>query len=298
MTANAIESTSSTLPTGGPRAEAEAPRRRNPLPKGWWMVIPPLLLVILAVVGKYLVPWDPERVAGPSSTAPNGQYWFGTDSSGLDVFSRVIVATRINLTIALIVSLLATSGGIILGLGIGMNESRRGPVGWTARGLARVIDLIQAVPAVLVGLVVVAFYGASTTSLTLALSVILAPIQLRLVRTEVLRVRGEAYVDAARMAGLSERRLTVRHVLPNSSWAALENTSVIFAVSVILTAALGFIGVGLPPPTPEWGAMLSRGATDAIVGRWWSAAFPTLALAITVASFAGLTRLLFHRRVH
>lgn len=299
MTATATE------PNAGPAAagpaasapEPDQPRHRR-LPSGWWMVIPPLLLILVAIVGKSLVPWDPERVAGPSSTAPNGDYWFGTDSSGLDVFSRVVAATRINLTIALLVSLLATAGGIVLGLAIGMNESRRGPLGWLARGLARVIDLVEAVPAVLIGLVVVAFYGASTTSLTLALAVILSPIQLRLTRTEVLRVRSEAYLDAARLAGLSERRLTRRHVLPNSSWAALENTSVIFAVSVILTAALGFIGVGLPPPTPEWGSMLSRGATDAIVGRWWSAAFPTLALAITVASFAGLARLLFRRGAH
>jgi peptide/nickel transport system permease protein len=228
--------------------------------------------------------------------SPNGKFWFGTDSSGLDVFSRTIAAARVNLEIAIFVTLLATAIGIVLGLGIGWNESHSGPVGWLARGVARIVDLVQAVPAVLVGLVVVTFYGATTFTLTLALSAILAPIQVRLVRTEVLRVRSEPYIDAARMSGLREARITVRHVLPNSSWAALENTSVIFAVSVILTAALGFIGVGLPPPTPEWGSMLSRGASDAIVGRWWSAFFPTLALAITVTSFAGLARLLFRRQ--
>jgi peptide/nickel transport system permease protein len=272
-----------------------APRRRK-LRRGWWMVIPPALIILIAIVSPLLETHDPERVAGNSSTSPNGTFWFGTDSSGLDVYSRTIAATRVNLIIAISVTLLATAVGILIGLGIGWNESRRGPIGWLARGVARVVDLAQAVPAVLTGLVVVTFYGASTLSLTLALAVILAPIQVRLVRTEVLRVRSEPYIDAARMAGLRESRITTRHVLPNSSWAALENTSVIFAVSVILTAALGFIGVGLPPPTPEWGSMLSRGATDAIVGRWWSATFPTIALAITVASFAGLTRLLFHRR--
>jgi peptide/nickel transport system permease protein len=169
---------------------------------------------------------------------------------------------------------------------IGMQESRRDVFGVVARAVARTLDLMQAVPAVVVGLAMVSFYGASKSTLILAISVIVTPIQSRLVRTEVLRVRSEAYLDAARMAGLSEFQLTVRNVLPNSSWPALENASVIFGVAVILTAALGFLGVGLPPPAPEWGSMISRGASDAAVGRWWSFAFPAIALVLTVASAA------------
>jgi peptide/nickel transport system permease protein len=90
--------------------------------------------------------------------------------------------------------------------------------------------------------------------------------------------------------------LTARHILPNSSWAALENCSVVFAISIVLTAALGFIGVGLPPPAPEWGAMLARGATDALTGKWWSAAFPTIALAVTVTAVSLAAKALFGRQ--
>jgi peptide/nickel transport system permease protein len=232
---------------------------------------------------------------GGSSVAPNGEFWFGTDAAGLDVFSRTIVATRMNLLIALAVALLATVIGSAVGLVIGMNESRRGPVGWLARGGARVVDLAEAVPAVLLGLVVIALFGATPVTLAVALAVILSPIQIRLVRTEVLRVRKEAYLDAARIGGATEWALTVRHVLPNSVRPAWENASVVFAVSIIVTAALGFVGVGLPPPTPEWGSMLSAGAQDAVVGRWWAATFPALALAGTVAAFAGGTAALLKR---
>lgn len=249
-------------------------------------VAPLALLVLIAAFGSWIVPHDPEKVVGPPSEAPSGEFWMGTDSSGLDVASRVIAATRVDLLIGLFVTVLATAVGIGLGLLIGMNESSRGPIGVLARGVARGVDLVQAIPAVVIGVVVVAFYGASATTLVVAIAIILMPIQARLVRTEVLRVRSEAYLEAGRVAGLSEFRLTVRHVLPNSSWPALENTAFLFGVAVILTAALGFLGVGLPPPTPEWGSMLATGGSDASVGRWWSALFPTLALGVTVSSVA------------
>ncbi|OLT11915.1 hypothetical protein BJF78_25700 [Pseudonocardia sp. CNS-139] len=112
-----------------------------------------------------------------------------------------------------------------------MNEARRGPVGLVARGLSRVIDLLQAVPAVVVAMVAVSFYGVDMVTLIATMALILAPNQARLVRSEVLRVREEAYLDAGRMSGLREARLTVRHVLPNSSWPALENLPVVFALA-------------------------------------------------------------------
>lgn len=262
------------------------PRRRRNATGGWAKFLPLGVIVLVAILAGDITPFDPERVVGRSAQPPSSEHWFGTDSAGLDVFSRTVAASRNNLVIAMFVTLLATLTGITLGLLIGMNEAARGVRGRIAHGVARFIDLADAVPGVIVGLAAVAFYGATFLTLTLAMSFILVPIQVRLVRTEVLRVRSEAYLDAARMTGLSEFSLTVRHVLPNSSWAALENSSVVFAVSILLTAALGFIGVGLPPPTPEWGSMLSRGASDALVGRWWSAAFPAAALAATVASVA------------
>lgn len=263
-----------------------APARRPADLTGAWRLAPFAVIVLVAVVGPFVVPYDPTRVVGSAGLPPGSEHLFGTDSAGLDVFSRVIAATRLNLVIAGLVTVLTTMIGAFVGILVGMNESRRGPLGWAARGLSRLVDLADAVPAIVLGLVVISFFGASAPTMVVCLAVILSPIQIRLIRTEVLRVRAEAYLDAARIAGVGEVRLTLRHVMPNSVSAAWENTSVVFAVSIIVTAALGFVGVGMPPPTPEWGAMLSRGAPDAVAGRWWSATSPAAALALTVGSFA------------
>lgn len=271
---------------------AIAPSRRRLRAGGY---VPLAVVALVAVVGPLLVPWDPRRVAGPASLSPRAEYLFGTDSSGLDVFSRVVAATATNLLIAVVVTVAATVIGLVVGLLLGSNEASRGPRGAVGRAGARVIDLVEAVPGIIIGLVAVSFYGPTITTLVVVMSLLLAPIQIRLVRTEVLRTRGDAYIDAARMAGRSERDIMFRHVLPNSSWAALENASVVFAVSIILTAGLGFIGVGLPLPEPEWGSMLSRGVSDALVGRWWSALFPAAALAVTVWAVSLASRTAFGR---
>jgi peptide/nickel transport system permease protein len=264
--------------------------------RSWAPVYPVVAVFIIAIIGPWIVPLSPTSVAGPPNLHPGGAFYFGTDSTGLDVFSRTIAAFRNDIVIATLTSLIATTAGILLGLLIGMNESRRGLLGWGARFLVRVLDLVQAVPAVVIALALVAVVGTSVVSLTVALAIILAPNQARMVRTEVLKVRSDAYIDAARMAGEREFALTLRHVLPNASWPALENASLVFGAAILITATLGFLGVGLHPPTPEWGAMISTGASDAAVGRWWSFVFPAVALLIAVGSFALAGHRIFGRR--
>jgi peptide/nickel transport system permease protein len=262
----------------------------------WAPVYPMAAVLVVAVIGPWIVPLSPTAVAGSPNLPPGGAFHFGTDSTGLDVFSRTIAAFRNDIVIATLTSLISTTTGILVGLLIGMNESRRGLLGWVARFLARVLDLIQAVPAVVIALALVAVVGTSVFSLTIALAIILTPNQARMVRTEVLKVRTDAYVDAARMAGESEFALTMRHVLPNASWPALENSSLVFGAAILIAATLGFLGVGLQPPTPEWGSMISTGASDAAVGRWWSFVFPAIALVIAVGSFALAGQRVFGRR--
>ncbi|MCR1785845.1 ABC transporter permease [Nocardioides carbamazepini] len=240
------------------------------------------LVLLVAAFAPLLAPYDARKIAGPPLMKPSGEHWFGTDSNGLDVFSQTVMATRLDVLIAVTTVLAATALGMAAGLAIGMNESGRGGIGVLARAGARAADFVQAVPAVLVGLVAVGLYGSTPVTITVAIVIILMPMQARLVRTEVLQVRGEAYLDAARMAGTSELRLTVRHVLPNVARPAVLYMSVLFGVSIMLTAALGFLGVGVAAPTPEWGAMISRGATDASLGHWWPALFPLTVLILTV----------------
>lgn len=258
--------------------------------------LPAAVIVLVAIVGPWVVPFSATDVVAPTNLSPNGTHLMGTDSSGLDVFSRVLAATRNDILIALATALISTAAGIAAGLLIGMNESRGGAIGFVARGLSRGLDLLQAIPAVVIALALVAFFGNSILSMTITLAIILGPNQARLVRTEVLKVRTEAYLDAARMAGEREFALTVRHVLPNASWPALENASLVFGAAILLTATLGFLGIGLEPPTPEWGSMISTGASDAAVGRWWSALFPAVAIVIAVGAFAIAGQRAFGRR--
>lgn len=257
--------------------------------------VPFLVLVLIAVVGPLIVPFDPERVAGKAGLAPNGQHYFGTDATGLDVFSRTVAAVRIDLFMAFSVTVFATVSGLIIGLIIGMNEASSGLPGLLGRGATRVVDLSDAIPALIVGIVVVGLFGPSILSLSVALGLILMPNQVRLTRAEVLKVRGDAYLDAARMSGQRPAQIMFRHVLPNSCRPAIENSSLIFGVSIIVAASLGFLGIGLAPPTPEWGAMVSSGMSDVMLGTWWTTLFPAVALCLAVACAAmatgALTRL-------
>lgn len=272
-----------------------AAERRRPRRPSFAAVtlVPAGVILLLAVIGPYIVPYTPIEVVARPDLLPGAAHWFGTDSVGMDVFSRTIAATRNNLLIALGTTLVSTTVGVLVGLAVGMNESRRGALGVLCRGVTRALDLAQAVPAIVIGLVLLALFGRSIPSLVFALSVVLTPNQARLVRTEVLRVRGEAYLDAARVSGDPELRLVLRHVLPNSAWPALENASLVFGSAIVLTAGLGFLGVGLPAPTPEWGSMIALGAPPAASGRWWSAFFPAVALAASVFAVSGLGDRLF-----
>lgn len=287
------------MTTTAPERTRPAPRdalvgRRSRRPRlgvlTWLALVSAGVIVLLALIGPYIGPYDPTDIVGRPSQPPSAQFWAGTDQTGMDVFSRTMAGTRIDVIIALASTAVATTVGVALGLIIGMNEAGRSLVGFLARGCSRFLDLMEAVPVVIISLVIVSFFGINTMTMIVALSIILMPIQARLVRTEVLRVRSEAYLDAARQAGLTEREIIVRHVLPNSTRPALQNTSVVFGITIVLTAALGFLGVGLAPPTPEWGSMITRGAGDAAVGKLWAAGVPSIALCITVATVSILAR--------
>ena len=282
---------------GGELVKSRLPGFSPSTPSGKLLRLAPIaFIVLLALLSPWLTPYNPLRVVGLPSEPPGAAHWFGTDPSGLDVFSQLVAGARNDVIIALLMVLVASGIGVPFGLALGMNEAAGGSRGFLARSMSRCFDFIQSLPSIVVCLVAVSFFGAGVTTLVVSVGLVLSPLQMRLVRTEVMRVRSEAYLDAARIAGLSELRLTIRHVLPNSCWPALENTTVLFGVGIIIMAALGFLGVGLPPPTPEWGAMISRGVADASVGRWWSAGFPTFALILTVGSVVMASVVLFPKR--
>ncbi|MEO9329447.1 ABC transporter permease [Gordonia aurantiaca] len=259
-------------------------------------LIPFGLLLLLAIVGPVVAPEPATEVVGTPSTAPSGDHWFGTDSNGFDVFSRTLTAFRLDILIAIAVTLLATAVGMAIGAVAGMYGSKGGLLGLIAGALGRTIDLVQALPVMIGGLVIVSFFGRNEVVVAIALALVLMPFQGRLMRTEVLATRNDGYVTAARMSGESEMRILLRHVIPNSCAPVLENASAIFGMAIIFCAGLGFLGVGIPLPTAEWGNMLADGAADAAVGRWWPALFPVLALAYSVWAASWVTTFISRRR--
>lgn len=249
-------------------------------------------LLFFVLFGGVIAPHDPEKVIASALQPPSGDYWFGTDATGMDVFSRTIAGAQIDIALALAVTLVSTVGGVLLGLLIGSSEARPGMVGLAGRGVSRFLDLTDAIPPLVIGVVVVGLMGATLTSLSAALAFIMMPVQARLTRSEVLKVRTDAYVEAGLVGGLRPMQVTMRHVLPNSVRPAIENCSTVFGYSVIVLASLGFLGVGLNPPTPEWGSMIASGVSGVMLGSWWPTFFPALALMSAVIAAGSVTGLL------
>ncbi|GAA2238525.1 ABC transporter permease [Herbiconiux moechotypicola] len=247
---------------------------------GW--LVPAAIVLVLTLWPNDWLPFPPTASVGAAGSAPDGVHWFGTDSAGMDVFSRTIASFRIDVLLGILVAVLTTVISGAVGVLVGFFEGERSVTGTITRLIGRGLDLFQAIPIMAAALVAVVAFGLSIPSLVISLAVVLSPAQIRLVRTEVLRVRELGYIDAATIAGYGRFRIAVSRVLPNSVWPLVENLPLIFATSIMILAALGFLGVGLQPPTPEWGAMIAGGSSDAAVGRWWTALFPSAALIGTV----------------
>jgi peptide/nickel transport system permease protein len=253
--------------------------KRRPL--FFFGVIVVVLSVVLAAVGPLVGPWDPNE-ANPIdfSQPPSARHLFGTDPSGMDVFSRVLAAPRTDVTIGLVVAVSSSAVGIMLGLLAGFYGGRGSEV------LMRISDVVQSFPSFVLAMIMVALAGRQTTNIMLTLTVLYTPIFIRLTRSEVLSLKERRFVEAARAIGNSELAIAVRHVLPNALGPALAQLSVTVGWGILLTAGLSFVGAGVRPPTAEWGAMIAAGATQIILGEWWPSVFPGIAISITVFGYA------------
>jgi peptide/nickel transport system permease protein len=259
-------------------------RRRRSFALGYIIVG---LVVLMAVFAPLIAPFNPIK-ADPAVylRPPSWPYIMGTDATGMDVFSRVVYAPRIDLTIALAGTLVSALIGIALGAIAGYYEALRG---WGSVGssfVMRTADVIQAFPVFVFAIAVVAVLGQSLQSIVLAIAFVNAPIYLRLMRSQVLSVRRLRYVEAAYVAGTPDLAILRRHVIPNAIAPVLAQLSVNIGWAILLTAALSFIGAGVEAPTPEWGSMIAMGFQNIVTGHWWPSIFPGLALAITVFGFA------------
>ena len=239
-----------------------------------------MLIVIAAAIGPYIVPYDPlASDTDAALKAPSLAHWFGTDQLGRDVFSRVIVATRLDFLIAAFSVALVFLVGGLAGIAAGFFG------GWTDRIVSRLADTIMAFPLFVLAMGIVAALGNSVENIVLATAIVNFPLYARVARAEA-NVRREAgFVQAARLSGNGEARILLAHIMPNVMPIMIVQMSLTMGYAILNAAGLSFIGLGVRPPTPEWGILVAEGSAFMVSGEWWIAFFPGLALMIAVFCF-------------
>ncbi|MGD9836993.1 MAG: ABC transporter permease [Afipia sp.] len=237
-------------------------------------------IIFAAVFGPWIVPYDP--LASDTAQAlkpPSAAHWFGTDQLGRDILSRVVVATRLDFFIAAASVVLVFFMGGIAGIAAGYFG------GWTDRIVGRISDTIMAFPLFVLAMGIVAALGNTVQNIIIATAIVNFPLYVRVARAEA-NVRREAgFVQAARLSGNGEYRILLGHILPNIMPIMIVQMSLTMGYAILNAAGLSFIGLGVRPPTPEWGIMVAEGATFMVSGEWWIAFFPGLALMIAVFCF-------------
>lgn len=238
------------------------------------------LFVLLALIGPWVVPFDPLATnVGPTMQPPSARHWFGTDALGRDILSRVVVATRIDFLIALSAVGASFAVGGLLGACAGYFG------GWLERIVMRGCDMVMSFPLFVLAMGIVAAMGNSVANIILATAVVNLPFYIRVARTEV-NVRREAgFVEAARLAGNGDARILLMHLVPNAMPPMMVQVSLNMGWAILNAAGLSFIGLGVSPPAAEWGIMVAEGATYIISGEWWVALFPGAVLMLAVFTF-------------
>jgi peptide/nickel transport system permease protein len=226
---------------------------------------------LVVVFAPLIAPYDPlEQALSARLEPPSAKHLFGTDELGRDIFSRVVYGAQISLPISFAVVLVSVAIGSVLGAVSGFAG------GLVGGAIMRVADVTLAFPSIVLALAISAFLGPSLTNAAIAACIVLWPSYARLMRGQVMVIRSYDYVTAARSVGARERGILIRHILPNS-WTPIIITAALDVGSIILlVSALSFLGLGVAPPTPEWGAMISLGRTKFY--QWWLATFPGLGI--------------------
>ena len=214
-----------------------------------------------------------EKFQGPSA-----RHWFGTDDLGRDVFSRVVAGAKYSLIIAVVILAVAVSIGTLIGAVAGYAG------GYVDEILMRVTDMFLAFPALILAIAISASLGPSLRNAVIALAAVYWPWYARLVRAQVLTIRSREFIEAARSSGASDRRVLLRHIMPNSVSPVIIQMTLDIGYAILATSSLSFIGLGAQPPTPEWGRLITDGR-NFFRDAWWYISFPGIALSITVLGF-------------
>jgi peptide/nickel transport system permease protein len=235
-----------------------------------------LLIIIVAIIAPLLAPFDPIKLnVVDSLQGPSGRHWLGTDQFGRDILSRIIYGSRISVAMGLVAVTISVVGGSVLGLISGYFR------GVTDMLVSRLVDVMLGFPGILLALVVIAVLGTNLSSAMIAVGVSGMPIFIRVVRGSTLSAREYQYVEAARVVGCGNFRILFRHVMPNVAAPIIVLATLGIPSAIIAGAALSFLGLGIKPPTADWGEMLSNGRSF-MSSAWWLSTFPGLALMIMV----------------
>ncbi|MFP4200491.1 MAG: ABC transporter permease [Clostridia bacterium] len=236
-----------------------------------------LTLIILSVVFAHsLSPYDPvEPDYSVRLQPPSSEHIFGTDAMGRDILTRIMYGGRISLWVGLISVGISASAGIVIGLTAGYFG------GWADEVLMRIMDMIMSMPSILLSLTIIFALGGGLVNIMIAIGVSSIPSYARTVRGQVLAARDTPYVEAAKAAGAGNIKIMFRHILPNVMAPVIVMATLGLAGAILSVAALGFLGLGIAPPTPEWGVIISDGRAR-LYDAWWIATFPGLAIMATV----------------
>jgi peptide/nickel transport system permease protein len=242
----------------------------NPLNVGYLLVAFYALIAILAPV---LPLKDPKQIYVDDMLAkPSREFLFGTDVNGMDIFSRTVFAARLDLSIAFGAVFLALVLGIAIGALIGFVG------GFIDSFVCRILDLFQAYPVLILALAISGIASDSLLTVVFIITLVDAPVFIRLVRSEVVKIKSALFVESAKALGNSDFRIVFRHILPIAIPPVLIQIPIRIAYSINIVAAMAFVGVGIQPPTPEWGSMIKVGTPYISSGEWWIAIFPGLAI--------------------
>ncbi|WP_024509206.1 ABC transporter permease [Bradyrhizobium sp. ARR65] len=235
------------------------------------------LFVLTALFADLIGRYDPLTVDAAHALArPSWQHWMGTDSFGRDVWSRIIHGSRISLAVGLGSTALGATFGVIIGLASGYLS------GWVDLVFQRVTDILQALPLLVLALVMTAALGPSLPNVIIAIAIPLVPIVARVIRANTLALREQPFVEAAKSIGMSEMRIALRHVLPNTLAPLIVLATAQLGSTILTEASLSFLGLGIPEPYPSWGRMLSESAAEYVRVAPWLVIFPGIAISLAV----------------
>jgi peptide/nickel transport system permease protein len=247
--------------------------RQNPLALIGTVIV--FIFLMMAAVGPYLTPYTFDQQTTDYKHPPSAQYWFGTDELGRDVFSRVVAGSRDIIALAGIGTLVA----VLLGTAIGLVVTYQG--GWIEELIMRLLDSVLSLPAGLLALLLLGAVGPSRETVLIVIVVVYVPIVARVVRSVVLDVKTRGFVEAAKMRGENNIYILTREILPSVLPALVVEASLRFSYAIFLVAALGFLGVGVQPPAPDWGLLVAAGKDYAATAPW-ELYFPCAAIAVLI----------------